>query len=85
MVGIGITDATPGAVRGLHLVVTDIEAAHAELTGRGVDGHRDPPHDAERLRRRRRPAHTDYNSFADFADPDGNTFVLQEHGHDSGA
>jgi hypothetical protein len=27
------------------------------------------------------PGHTDYNSFADFGDPDGNTWVLQERGH----
>jgi hypothetical protein len=27
------------------------------------------------------PAHTDFNSFADFRDPDGNTWVLQERGH----
>ena len=36
-VGTGITDAAPGSVRGLHLVVTDIEAARAELAARGVD------------------------------------------------
>src|SRR5215469_9537702 len=36
-VGTGITDAAPGSVRGLHLVVSDIEAARAELAGRGVD------------------------------------------------
>src|SRR4051812_8578021 len=35
-IGKGITDATPGSVRGMHLVVTDIEAAHAKLTERGV-------------------------------------------------
>ena len=35
--GIGITDAAPGSYRGTHLVVTDIEAARAELVGRGVD------------------------------------------------
>ncbi|HEX6568815.1 MAG TPA: glyoxalase, partial [Acidimicrobiales bacterium] len=35
--GIGISDAAPGSVRGLHLVVTDIEQARAELVGRGVD------------------------------------------------
>src|SRR3954452_8195208 len=35
-IGKGITDATPGSVRGLRLVVTDIEAAHAELTERRV-------------------------------------------------
>ncbi|HZZ96793.1 MAG TPA: glyoxalase superfamily protein [Jatrophihabitantaceae bacterium] len=85
MVGVGITDATPGAVKGLHIVVADIAAAHAELTGRGVDvapiRHMTPNGWADGVD----AAHTDYNSFADFADPDGNTFVLQEHGHDSGA
>src|SRR5215208_6210658 len=34
-VGIGITDAAPGSYRGTHLVVTDIEAARAELLERG--------------------------------------------------
>ena len=37
MVGVGITDTPPGSVRGLHLVVTDIEAAREELVARGVD------------------------------------------------
>src|SRR5690242_20218566 len=36
-VGVGITDATPGAVRGTHLVVADIEAARGELIDRGVE------------------------------------------------
>ena len=36
-VGIGITDADPGQARGLHLVVDDIEAARAELSGRGIE------------------------------------------------
>jgi catechol 2,3-dioxygenase-like lactoylglutathione lyase family enzyme len=81
-VGIGITDAEPGAYRGTHLVVTDIEAARVELVGRGVkvsdirylgpDGFQ-PGVD---------PDHNDYNSFADFADPDGNTWVLQERGYE---
>jgi catechol 2,3-dioxygenase-like lactoylglutathione lyase family enzyme len=81
MFGRGITDGTPGSVKGLHIVVTDIEAAHAELTSRGVtispvrhmtsDGWADGVD----------PAHADYNSFADFADPDGNTLVLQERGY----
>ena len=35
--GIGITDAEPGQARGLHLVVDDIEAARADLTGRGIE------------------------------------------------
>jgi catechol 2,3-dioxygenase-like lactoylglutathione lyase family enzyme len=84
-VGIGITDAMPGSVRGTHLVVTDIEAARAELVAREVEvseirhfaagasttssGAWAPGPD---------PEHRDYNSFADFADPDGNTWVLQE-------
>jgi catechol 2,3-dioxygenase-like lactoylglutathione lyase family enzyme len=80
-VGVGISDATPGSYRGTHLVVTDIEAARAELAGRGVEvsdvrhmgaGGWTPGVD---------PQHTDFNSFADFADPDGNTWVLQERGH----
>ena len=76
--GIGITEAEPGSYRGTHLVVADTEAARAELVGRGVevgeirhmtpDGWQPGPD----------PRHTDYNSFADFSDPDGNTWVLQE-------
>ena len=80
-IGIGITDAAPGSYRGTHLVVSDIEAARAELDGRGVEvsdvrhfagGEWKPGAD---------PEHTDYGSFADFKDPDGNTWVLQERGH----
>ena len=79
--GIGITSSEPGSAKGLHLVVTDIEAARAELVGRGAeiseirhmkDGQWTPGAD---------PDHADYNSFADFADPDGNTWVLQEVAH----
>jgi catechol 2,3-dioxygenase-like lactoylglutathione lyase family enzyme len=79
-IGIGITDATPGSYRGTHLVVNDIEAARAELGGRGVDvsairhmgpGGWEPGPDPERR---------DYSSFADFSDPDGNTWILQEVG-----
>jgi catechol 2,3-dioxygenase-like lactoylglutathione lyase family enzyme len=77
-IGIGITDAAPGSYRGTHLVVTDIEAARAELVDRGVEvsdirhmgpAGWEPGPD---------PAHGDYASFADFSDPDGNTWVLQE-------
>ncbi len=77
-IGIGITDAVPGSVRGMHLVVSDIEAARAELVERGVDvseiGHFEsggwvPGPDPQRR---------DYGSFAYFSDPDGNSWVLQE-------
>ena len=77
-IGIGITDAAPGSVRGLHLVVSDIVAARDDLVERGVDvneifhfgpsGRAPGPH----------PEREDYGSFADFSDPDGNTWVLQE-------
>ena len=87
-IGTGLTDAAPGSVRATYLAVTDIEAARDELTARGVKvsgirhkspiddwkGGREPGVDRERR---------DYASFADFADPDGNTWVLQEIGHNS--
>ena len=72
-IGIGLTDAAPGSYRGTHLIVTDIEVARAELGGARRRGERDPAHDAERLGAGRGPRHTDYGSFADFSDPDGNT------------
>jgi catechol 2,3-dioxygenase-like lactoylglutathione lyase family enzyme len=81
-IGIGLTDAVPGSVRGTHLVVTDIEAARTELVERGVEvsdirhltgGEWAPGAD---------PEHSNYNSFADFSDPDGNTWVLQERGYE---
>ena len=77
-VGIGLTDSAPGTAKGMHLVVTDIVAARQELFSRGVgisdvrhleDGAWVPGPD---------PEHKDYGSFADFQDPDGNTWVLQE-------
>jgi catechol 2,3-dioxygenase-like lactoylglutathione lyase family enzyme len=79
-IGIGITDATPGSYRGTHLVVFDIEAARAELVGRGVDVSeiRHFDRQAGEWKPGVDPAHTDYGSFADFSDPDGNTWVLQE-------
>jgi catechol 2,3-dioxygenase-like lactoylglutathione lyase family enzyme len=67
-----------GSVQGLHLVVTDIDQAHAELTGRGVEasgvfhfeqGGQAPGPD---------PARQSYNSFLSFADPDGNGWMVQE-------
>src|SRR6185436_18135180 len=36
-IGKGTTDAEPGSVQGLQLVVADIEEAHSELSGRGVE------------------------------------------------
>jgi hypothetical protein len=76
--GVGITAAPPGSAQGLHLVVPDILAARDGLVRRGVevgevrhleDGAWVPGPDPQRA---------NYQSFADFADPDGNVWVLQE-------
>jgi catechol 2,3-dioxygenase-like lactoylglutathione lyase family enzyme len=84
--GAGLTDAPPGSARATYLAVTDIEAVRAELTDRGVRvsaiRHKDPVDTwaggwAPGVDPRRR----DYASLADFADPDGNTWVIQEIGH----
>jgi catechol 2,3-dioxygenase-like lactoylglutathione lyase family enzyme len=80
-VGVGITDAAPGSTRGTHLVVTDLEAARAELVGRGVPVGEPRHMSATGWAPGVDPAHTDYGSFADFADPDGNVWVLQERGY----
>jgi catechol 2,3-dioxygenase-like lactoylglutathione lyase family enzyme len=66
---------SPGAVQGLQLVVSDIDAARAELVERGVEisgiQHFDGP---DRVEGRG----GDWNSFAFFSDPDGNSWALQE-------
>ena len=74
-IGTGLAASAPGSVQGLQLVVADIEAARAELVGRGLDvtpvrhiedgvwrdGHGGP-----------------WNSFMFFSDPDGNGWAIQE-------
>jgi catechol 2,3-dioxygenase-like lactoylglutathione lyase family enzyme len=77
-IGTGLTDASPGSVRGMHLVVSEIEATRAELRERGVDVSEIRHMGKEGWAPGPDPEHTDYNSFADFTDPDGNTWVLQE-------
>jgi catechol 2,3-dioxygenase-like lactoylglutathione lyase family enzyme len=77
-IGIGITDAEPGSVRGTHLVVTDIVAARDELVGRGIDVSEVRHLAGGEWVQGPHPERSDYGSFADFKDPDGNTWVLQE-------
>jgi catechol 2,3-dioxygenase-like lactoylglutathione lyase family enzyme len=77
-IGTGITKAVPGSVEGLHLVVTDIVAAHDELVERGVDVSEVRHMAADGWKPGPDPQRADYNSFADFRDPDGNAWVLQE-------
>ena len=85
-IGKGLTDAPVGSVRNIYLVVTDLEAARSRLLERGVvvgkirhktpigawDGGFAPGLD---------PARGNYASFANFSDPDGNGWVLQERGY----
>ena len=76
--GTGLTTAQPGSQQGLHLVVPDILAARSELVERGVDvgevrhiadgGWTAGPD----------PRRANYMSFAEFSDPDGNLWLLQE-------
>jgi catechol 2,3-dioxygenase-like lactoylglutathione lyase family enzyme len=74
-IGSGITTSPPGSYQGLQLVVVDIEAARAELTGRGVDvGSIRHFENGEWIDGKGGP----WNSFASFADPDGNGWLLQE-------
>ena len=64
VLGLGITDMPPGSQRGVQMVVADAAAARAELAGRGVEVSEvdDQP----------------WGKFVYFADPDGNTWSLQE-------
>jgi catechol 2,3-dioxygenase-like lactoylglutathione lyase family enzyme len=67
-----------GSVQGLHLVVTDLAAARAELLGRGVPVG-EPYHFGEQGQVAGvHPDRADFASFAAFADPDGNGWLLQE-------
>jgi catechol 2,3-dioxygenase-like lactoylglutathione lyase family enzyme len=77
--GHGTTTMAPGSLQGLILVVEDIEAARADLLGRGADvgeiWHAEPG--AGRVPGVD-PQRRSYASRADLTDPDGNTWVLQE-------
>jgi len=62
--GKGITDAAPGSVSGLQLVVANIQQAHDELAGRGVEVS-----DVQEF---------PWGSFVFFSDPDGNRWSVQQ-------
>ena len=84
--GRGITSAVPGSAQGLYLIVSDIEAARAELVDRGVEVSEvfhdvgGVFHHAGREGRLNGPdpQRRSYASFASFSDPDGNGWFLQE-------
>jgi catechol 2,3-dioxygenase-like lactoylglutathione lyase family enzyme len=79
--GTGLTTMAPGSAQGMYLIVEDLEAARADLIshraqvseiwhgrGLGAEGHEPGPD----------PQRASYRSFASFADPDGNQWLLQE-------
>jgi catechol 2,3-dioxygenase-like lactoylglutathione lyase family enzyme len=76
--GIGITEATPGSVWGTHLVVEDIERVRSELVERGVEVGEIRHMTPDGWQPGADPQHAEYNSFVEFRDPDGNTWLLQE-------
>jgi predicted enzyme related to lactoylglutathione lyase len=62
--GTGLSDMPPGSVQGLQMVVSDIDAARAELVDRSVDVSE--------------VQHFPWGSFVFFSDPDGNGWAVQE-------
>ena len=74
-IGTGIIDTPPGSVRGLQLVVPDIDAARAELLERGAEVSDVQHFDGSAWRP---GGGGDWNSFAFFSDPDGNSWALQQ-------
>jgi catechol 2,3-dioxygenase-like lactoylglutathione lyase family enzyme len=77
-IGTGIGDGAPGTVRGLQLVVSDIEAAHAELVSRGVECSEISHFVEGRMQSGPDPERREYGSFVFFSDPDGNSWAVQE-------
>ncbi len=67
-----------GSVQGLHLVVSDIEQARAELTGRGAQVSEYHHFGAAGQTPGLHPERIDYGTFLSFADPDGNGWLVQE-------
>ncbi len=76
--GTGLSQVAPGTYQGMHLVVTDIEAAHAELVAAGVEVG-EPYHlGAEGQANGLHPERASYGTYLSFADPDGNGWLVQE-------
>jgi catechol 2,3-dioxygenase-like lactoylglutathione lyase family enzyme len=64
VIGIGITEMAPGSQKGLQLVVEDVRAVREHLVAKGIDASE--------------VADLDWGSFTFFADPDGNTWAIQQ-------
>ena len=84
--GTNLTSAAPGSATSLYLVVSDIEAARAELTARGVEPSEVFHEGAAGARFHAgggrvsgpAPEHATYGSYVSFSDPDGNGWLFQE-------
>jgi catechol 2,3-dioxygenase-like lactoylglutathione lyase family enzyme len=63
-IGKGLTDAEPGSVKGMQMVVENAQAAHDELAARGVEVS-----DVESM---------PWGEFVFFSDPDGNGWAVQQ-------
>jgi catechol 2,3-dioxygenase-like lactoylglutathione lyase family enzyme len=77
-IGTGISSVEPGAYQGMHLVVTDIEAARALLVDRGVEVSEPFHFGAEGRAPGLHPERADYGTYLSFSDPDGNGWLVQE-------
>jgi len=78
--GQGLTTALPGSAEG-GLTVTDIEAAHDDVAGHGIDASdiwHGPPFPVEARQPGPDPERASYGSFFSIDDPDGNTWLVQE-------
>jgi catechol 2,3-dioxygenase-like lactoylglutathione lyase family enzyme len=78
--GTGLTTAAPGSAEG-GLIVSDIVAAHHDISGRGIDASHvwhGPPFPPEARQPGPDPERTSYGSFFSFNDPDGNMWLVQE-------
>ena len=86
--GTNLTQAAPGSARALYLIVSNIEAARAELVALGIDvtevfhatapGAQFQSNGSSGRASGPAPDHATYSSFATFSDPDGNSWLLQE-------
>jgi catechol 2,3-dioxygenase-like lactoylglutathione lyase family enzyme len=74
-IGKGLVDSVPGSLKGMQLVVADIEAARDDLLSRGVDVSTVQHHDGSGFVDGKG---SDWNSFMFFSDPDGNAWTVQE-------
>lgn len=77
-IGRGLTRMVPGSLEGLQLVVADLDAAHLELTGRGVELSEIQVYARDGLRPRLPEDDLNNVGFCTFADPDGNRWTIQQ-------